>query len=85
MPAGSADGWYPVTSVEHDGARLTDDALPPGLLGSGGDVTLELVPVVDDLAGHWRITILGFWSPTREPFGESLGPWVLEFDVAETP
>jgi len=85
LPAGSADGWYPVTSVEHDGVRHTDDALPPGLVGSDGDVTLEVVPVVEDLAGHWKITILEFWSPTREPFGESLDPWVLEFDVAETP
>jgi hypothetical protein len=85
LPAGSADGWYPVTSVEHDGERLTDDALPPGLVGSDGDVTLEVVPVVEDLAGHWRITVLEFWSPNREPFGESLGPWVLEFDVEATP
>ena len=85
LPADSAEGWYPVTSVEHDTERHTDDALPPGLVGSDGDVTLEVVPVVEDLAGHWTITILEFWSPTREPFGEGLGPWVLEFDVAETP
>lgn len=85
IPADSAEGWYPVTSVEHDGERLTDDALPPGVVGSDGDVTLEVLPVVEDLAGHWRITILEFWSPTRGQFGESLGPWVLEFDVAETP
>jgi hypothetical protein len=63
--------------------RLTDDALPSGLLGSDGDVTLELMPVVDDLAGHWKITVTEFWSPTRKPFGEGLGPWVLEFDVAK--
>jgi len=87
MPAGSADGWYPDTSVEHDGERLSDDPLPPGLLGPDGDVTLELTPVVDDLAGHWRITIFTFnsFDPTRERFGEIQGPWVLEFDVAETP
>jgi hypothetical protein len=85
LPADSAEGWYPVTSVEHDGERLTDDALPPGVVGPDGDVTLEVVPVVEDLAGHWKITILEYWSPTREPFGENLGPWVLEFDVAETP
>ena len=84
LPADSAEGWYPVTSVEHDGERHTDDAVPPGLLGSDRDVTLEVVPVVEDLAGHWKITILEFWSPTREPFGERLGPWVLEFDVPET-
>ena len=85
LPADSAEGWYPVTMVEHDGERHTDDALPPGLVGSDGDVTLEVVPVVEDLAGHWKITILKFWSPAREPFGESLGPWVLEFDVPATP
>ena len=87
LPAGSADGWYPVTSIEHDGERLTDDPLEPGVVGSDGDVTLEVLPVVEDLAGHWKITILQFHSfdPTRERFGESQGPWVLEFDVAETP
>jgi hypothetical protein len=85
LPADSAEGWYPETSVEHDGQRHTDDALPPGIVGSDGEVTLELVPVVQDLAGHWRITIDRFWSPGREPFGENLRPWVLEFDVAETP
>jgi hypothetical protein len=84
LPADSPEGWYPETSVEHDGERHTDNALPPGLVGPDGDVTLEVVPVVEDLAGHWKITILEFWSPTREPFGESLGPWVLEFDVADT-
>ena len=85
LPADSAEGWYPVTSIEHDGKRHTDDALPPGLVGPDGDVTLEVVPVVEDLAGHWKITILEFWSPAREQFGESQGPWVLEFDVPETP
>ena len=85
LPAGSTEGWYPVTSIEHDGKRLTDDALPPGVVRPGGDVILEVVPVVEDLAGHWKITILEFWSPTRELFGESLGPWVLEFDVPPTP
>ena len=84
LPANNAEGWYPVTSVEHDGEQHTDDALPPGLVGPDGDVILEVVPVVEDLAGHWKITILQFWSPAREPFGESLGPWVLDFDVAET-
>ncbi len=54
---------------------------------SGPTVTSpsKLVPVVEDLAGHWKITILEFWSPTSEHFGERLGPWVLEFDVADTP
>jgi hypothetical protein len=87
LPAGSADGWYPDTSVEHDGERLSDDPLPPGLLGPDGDVTLELTPVADDLAGHWRITIFMFnsFDPIHERFDEIEGPWVLEFDVAETP
>jgi hypothetical protein len=87
MPAGSVSGWYPVTSIEHDGERLTDDPMEPGVVGSDGDVTLEVLPVVDDLAGHWKITILQFHSfdPAIGHFGESQGPWVLEFDVAETP
>lgn len=87
MPAGSAHRWYPVTSVEHDGERLTDDPLEPGVVGSDGVVTLELSPVVEDLAGHWKITVLQFHSfdPIRKQFGESQGPWVLEFNVAETP
>jgi len=87
MPAGSADGWYPVTSIEHDGEPLTDDPLEPGIVGSDGIVTLEVLPVVEDLAGKWTITILQFHSfdPASGQFGERQGPWVLEFDVAETP
>lgn len=87
MPDGSGSGWYPVTSIEHDGERLFDDPLEPGIVGSDGDVTLEVLPVVEDLAGHWRIEILQFHSfdPTRKQVDESQGPWVLEFDVAETP
>jgi Domain of unknown function (DUF4179) len=85
MPAGSTDGWYPVTSVEHDGQRLSDDPLEPGI-GADGIVTLEVLPV-EDLAGHWKIAILQFHSfdPASQQFGESQGPWVLEFDVAQTP
>lgn len=87
MPAGSAGGWYPDTSVEHDGERLSDDPLPPGLLGPDGEVTLELTPIADDLTGHWTITIFTFnsFDPTTKGFGEIEGPWVLEFDVDETP
>lgn len=87
MPGGSVYGWYPVTSIEHDGEPLTDDPLEPGIVGSDGIVTLEASPVVEDLAGHWKITVLQFhyFDPTREQFGESQGPWVLEFDVPETP
>jgi hypothetical protein len=87
IPAGSMYSWYPVTSVEHDGDRLTDDPLEPGVVGSDGVVTLELSPVIEDLAGHWKITVFQFHSfdPIRKQFGESQGPWVLEFNVAETP
>ena len=86
-PGGSLNAWYPVTSIEYDGERLTDDVVEPGVLGSDGSVTLEVLPVVEDLAGHWRITVLGFHSfdPIHEQFGEIQGPWVLEFDVADTP
>ncbi|MEX1173564.1 MAG: DUF4179 domain-containing protein [Chloroflexota bacterium] len=82
-PGGSVNAWYPVTSIEHDGERLTDDVVEPGVLGSDGSVTLEVVPVVEDLAGHWRITVLSFHSfdPIHERFGDIQGPWVLEFDV----
>jgi hypothetical protein len=82
----SPAGWFPVTSIEHDGERLSDDPLEPGV-GSDGIVTLEVLPVVEDLAGHWKITILQFHSfdPASGRFGESQGPWVLKFDVAETP
>ena len=85
-PAGSMSGWLPVTRIEHDGEQLTDDPLEPGIVGTDGSVTLEAVPVVEDLAGHWRITVLEFhsFSPTGPAFGESQGPWVLEFDVTET-
>jgi hypothetical protein len=87
MPPGTRDGWYPVTAVEHDGKRLTDDPLPPGVVGSNGEVTLELVPVAADLAGHWKVTILGFHSfdLASSRSSEVEGPWVLEFDVADTP
>lgn len=84
---GMMEGWYPVTAVEHDGERHTDDVLPPGILGSDGSTTFEVVPVVEDLAGHWKITVIGFHSfdPVRKYIGEVHGTWVLEFDVAETP
>jgi hypothetical protein len=85
MPGGNVYGWYPSTSIEHNGERLTDDPLEPGVVGSDGSVTLEAVPVAEDLAGHWRITVHEFYyfDPTREQFGDSQGPWVLEFDVAK--
>ena len=87
IPGVRGPRWFPVTSIEHDGEPLTDDALEPGIVGSDGAVTIEAVPVVEDLAGHWKITILQFYAfdPTTEQFGETEGPWVLEFDVEETP
>lgn len=95
LPADSADGWYPVLSAEHDGQGLTDNVFPSGVVIDGDEMTVEIIPyldvpvieglqVADDLTGHWKITIDGFWSsfdPAREGFGMDLGPWVLEVDV----
>ena len=74
-------------TVEHDGEPLGDDSLEPGIVGSDGVVTLELLPLVQDLAGHWKVTILGFHSfdPVAQSLGYREGPWILEFDVAGTP
>lgn len=85
-PAGSQMQWYPVGTVERNGESFGDDSLEPGIVGSDGVVTLELLPVVSDLAGHWKVTILGFHSfdPISKRFGDRQGPWVLEFDVAAT-
>lgn len=85
--AGNGASWYPVGTVVHDGEQLGDDSLQPGIVGSDGTVTLELLPVVQDLAGHWKVEILGFHSfdPITQRLGYRDGPWTLEFDVAETP
>jgi len=85
LAAGSTDGWRPVANIQHDGETLDEWELPPGVVGSDGVVTIEALPVVEDLAGHWRISIHGFWSTGHGQFGESQGPWVLEFDVPERP
>lgn len=99
LPAASTHGWYPVLGAERDGQELTDDVFPSGVLADGDEWKVEMVPyldvpivegfqVADDLAGHWMITIDGFWSssdPTGEGFGEGLGPWVLEVDVPAGP
>lgn len=90
LPEGPAENelsWYPVGTVEHDGEPLGDDSLEPGIVGSDGVVTLELLPLVQDLAGHWKVTILGFHSfdPVAQSLGYREGPWILEFDVAGTP
>ena len=86
-PAGSMSGWLPSTSIEHDGERLNEQPLEPGIVGTDGGITLEATPVTDDLAGHWRITVHEFYSfsSAGPTFGDSQGPWVLEFDVAKTP
>lgn len=95
LPADAADGWYPILGAEHGGQGLTDDVFAYGIRNDGDVMTVEIIPyldgpvteglqVVDDLTGRWTITIDGFWSsfdPTREGFGEDLGPWVLEVDV----
>ncbi|MEW5990766.1 MAG: hypothetical protein AB1736_05385 [Chloroflexota bacterium] len=83
---GSLYGWLPSTTIEHDGAPLSGDPFEPGI-GSDGVVTIEALPDVEDPAGHWRITVNGFYAFDRT-LGESReiqGRWVLEFDVAETP
>lgn len=85
IPADSAEGWKPVANINRNGETLDEWELPPGVVGSDGLVTIEARPVVDDLAGHWTISILNFTSATHGQFGESQGPWVLEFDVPETP
>jgi hypothetical protein len=88
--AGNVYGWLPDLTIEHDGERLADQPMEPGVLGTDGSITIEgspqEVPVVEDLAGHWRITIREFYSAS--PIGANdghPGPWVLEFDVPEQP
>jgi hypothetical protein len=90
LPANATAGWKPVANIEHDGVTLDEWELPPGVPGSSdGVVTIEALPVLDDLAGHWRISIVSFWSTGQGTFGGDLGggqgPWVLEFDVPVTP
>lgn len=95
LPADATDGWYPILGAEHDGQGLTDDVFAYGVRDDGDVMTVEIIPYLDvpvieglqvaeDLSGRWTITITGFYSsfdPTREGFGQDLGPWVLEVDV----
>ncbi len=88
---GTVYGWLPSTTIELDGQPLSDQPFEPGVIGSDGVVTIEAVPDVEDLevedpAGHWRITIYEFYAfdATLEQARYFKGPWVLEFDVAET-
>lgn len=86
VSAGDLYGWLPSTTIEHDGEPLSDDPFEPGVVGSDGAVTIEALPDVDDLAGHWRVTVHSFYSfdGTLGQGRDFQGPWVLEFDVAET-
>jgi hypothetical protein len=79
-------GWFPSSTIEHDGKKLSDQPFEPGVVGSDGVVTIEALPdeapfEVEGPAGHWRITVHSFYG--AEPALD--GPWVLEFDVPETP
>jgi hypothetical protein len=85
--AGSLYGWLPSTTIQHDGEPLSDEPFEPGIVESDGVLTIEALPDVEDLAGHWRITVNGFYAFDRIlGHGRDIqGPWVLEFNVAETP
>lgn len=93
LPAENVEGWLPDISIEHDGVAMDgDQPLEPGVVGSDGVVTIEANPAVEELAGHWRITVHSFYPHITSPepawdwqFPLPEGPWVLEFDVAETP
>ena len=87
LPAGSVGGWLPSTKIEHDGGPLSDQPFEPGVVGADGVVTIEALPDVADLTGHWKITVHGFYAvdPAVGHEREFPGPWVLEFDAAETP
>ena len=85
---GTAYGWLPSTTIDHDGEPLSDQPFEPGVIGSGGVVTIEALPDIEDpkvegLAGHWLITVHSFYAfdTTTERGHELRGPWVLEFDV----
>lgn len=86
-PAESLYGWLPDIQIEHDGEAMGgDQPFEPGIVGSDGFVTVEAVPAVEDLAGHWRITVYTFYNADLLGQGSHFeGPWVLEFDVPETP
>ena len=89
---GSAYGWLPSSTIVHDGEPLSDQPFEPGVIGSEGVVTIEALPDVEDpkvegLVGHWRITVHTIYAfdSTLEQGHRVEGPWVLEFDVPETP
>jgi hypothetical protein len=92
LPAANVEGWQPDISIEHDGVPMAgDQPLEPGVVGSYGVVTVEAVPAVEKLEGHWRIKVHGFYPhitslepPWDSAFSLPEGPWVLEFDVAES-
>jgi hypothetical protein len=89
---GTAYGWLPSSTIEHGGKKLSDQPFEPGVVGSDGVVTIEALPDeapfdVEGLAGHWKITVNSFYAfdATTEQGHDLQGPWVLEFDVPETP
>jgi hypothetical protein len=86
--AGDVYGWLPDVAIIHDGEPFDgDQPFEPGIVSGEGIVTIEAVPNVDDLAGHWRITVHSFYAFDGElEQGHTIeGPWVLEFDVPEQP
>ena len=85
---GTVYGWLPDSTIVHDGEPLSDQPFEPGVMRSDGVVTIEALPDVEDpkvegLAGHWSITVHGFFAfdASTEQGHELRGPWVLEFDV----
>ena len=86
--AGDAYGWLPTVEILHDGEPFDgDQPFEPGIVTGNGVVTIEALPNVEDLAGHWQITVKSFYSFDNETEeGHSIeGPWVLEFEVPEQP
>jgi Domain of unknown function (DUF4179) len=82
-PSESLYGWLPDIQIEHDGEPMGgDQPLEPGIVGSDGVVTIEAFPDVEELAGHWRITVYTFYAADHLGQGSRFeGPWALEFDV----
>jgi hypothetical protein len=86
--SGTLYGWLPDSTIVHDGEPLSDQPFEPGVIRSDGVVIIEALPDVEDpkvegVAGHWTITIHGFFAfdATTEQGHELRGLWVLEFDV----
>lgn len=81
-------GWLPDISIERNGRKFDgDQPFEPGVLTGDGIITVEAVPDVEDLTGHWQVIIHSFYSFDNETEqGHHVdGPWILEFDVPEQP